>query len=89
MRLADAGEDVNEVDGAGSTPLHCAAFDGWRDGAELLLALGAKVDASNNAGDRPWHFAANMGHGDVAELLLMVRCWLVLCCVMLGLCWAR
>ena len=37
------GENVNEVEGAGNTPLHCAAYDGWIDGAQLLLSLGAKV----------------------------------------------
>ncbi len=36
---------------------------------ELLLNLGAKINASNNAGDRPWHFARNMGHNDVMEFL--------------------
>jgi hypothetical protein len=36
---------------------------------ELLLQLGAKVDASNNAGDRPWHWAKNMGHEEVVALL--------------------
>lgn len=71
MRLVDAGEaDVNEVEGAGCTPLHSAAFDGWARGIELLLGLGAKLDASNNAGDRPYHFAANMGHADAAALLV-------------------
>jgi hypothetical protein len=71
VRLVDAGEaDVNEVEGAGCTPLHSAAFDGWARGIELLLGLGAKLDASNNAGDRPYHFAANMGHADAAALLV-------------------
>ncbi|KIZ01237.1 hypothetical protein MNEG_6725 [Monoraphidium neglectum] len=70
VRLVDAGEDINEVEGAGNTPLHNAAWAGWLEGVELLLGLGAKVDASNNAGDRPWHWATNMGHAEVAELLI-------------------
>jgi ankyrin repeat protein len=72
VRLVDAGEDINEVEGAGNTPLHNAAWAGWLEGVELLLGLGAKVDASNNAGDRPWHWATNMGHAEVAELLIKV-----------------
>jgi ankyrin repeat protein len=40
---------------------------------ELLLQLGAKVNASNNAGDRPWHWARNMGHAGVVALLEQVR----------------
>lgn len=40
---------------------------------ELLLQLGAKVNASNNAGDRPWHWANNMGHQEVVALLEQVR----------------
>lgn len=69
MKAVDNGEDVNEVEGAGNTPLHCAAFEGWLEGCELLLNLGAKLNASNNAGDRPWHWAKNMGHTEVMEFL--------------------
>ncbi len=66
----DDGEDVNEVEAAGNTPLHFAAYAGWMEGAELLLQLGAKVNATNNAGDAPWHWAMNMGHEDVADFLV-------------------
>ncbi|DBA87423.1 hypothetical protein WJX77_001859 [Trebouxia sp. C0004] len=69
VKAVDNGEDVNEVEGAGNTPLHNAAYEGWLEGAELLLSLGAKIDASNNAGDRPWHWARNMGHDNVMEML--------------------
>jgi ankyrin repeat protein len=74
VRLVDSGEcDVNEVEAAGNTPLHNAAFEGWVEGIELLLALGAAVNASNNAGDTPWHWAKNMGHGEVMKVLEQVR----------------
>lgn len=42
-RLVAAGEDINEVEAAGCTPLHNAAFAGWAEGCALLLKLGAKV----------------------------------------------
>ena len=69
-----AGEGVMEVEAAGNTPLHSAAYEGWLEGAELLIELGAKVDASNNAGDRPWHWAHNLGHTAMLDLLEKVRC---------------
>jgi hypothetical protein len=72
LALVDAGADVNEVEGAGNTPLHSAAYEGWAEGVQLLLQLGAKVNASNNAGDTPWHWATNMGHQEVAQLLEQV-----------------
>jgi hypothetical protein len=31
-RLVEGGADVNEVEGAGNTPLHSAAFEGWLEG---------------------------------------------------------
>jgi len=55
QKAVEQGHDVNEVEGAGNTPLHNAAWAGWLEGVELLLDLGAKADASNNAGDRPYH----------------------------------
>lgn len=72
-----AGEGVMEVEAAGNTPLHSAAYEGWLEGAELLIELGAKVDASNNAGDRPWHWAHNLGHTAMLDLLEKVRCGLL------------
>ena len=61
--------DVNEVEGAGNTPLHGAAYDGWLEGIELLAKRGARLDASNNAGDTPWQWAANMRHDEACDLL--------------------
>ncbi len=42
-QLVQTGENVNEVEAAGNTPLHAAAYEGWLEGAELLISLGAKV----------------------------------------------
>ncbi len=41
--ILEQGHNVNEVEAAGNTPLHNAAFCGWGEGVELLLELGAKV----------------------------------------------
>mmetsp|Transcript_44889 Transcript_44889/g.85818 ORF Transcript_44889/g.85818 Transcript_44889/m.85818 type:complete len:117 (+) Transcript_44889:2337-2687(+) len=55
---------------AGNTPLHNAAYEGWIEGAELLLKLGAKINASNNAGDTAWHWADNMRNEDMCDFLV-------------------
>ena len=84
-KLVDSGENVNEVEAAGNTPLHSAAYEGWLEGVELLLGLGAKIDASNNAGDRPYHWAENMGHKEVMEFIVEVcRPQMVLALVSVG-----
>lgn len=69
IKAVEAGNDVNEVEAAGNTPLHSCCYEGWLDGAKLLLDLGAKVNASNNAGDRPIHWAQNMGHTELEAFL--------------------
>ena len=65
----DPKTSVNEVEGAGNTALHNAAYDGWCEGIELLVRLGAKLNASNNAGDTPWQWAANMRHDEACDIL--------------------
>ena len=65
----DPKTSVNEVEGAGNTALHNAAYDGWCEGIELLVRFGAKLNASNNAGDTPWQWAANMRHDEACDLL--------------------
>ena len=79
VAAVEAGNSVNEVEAAGNTPLHSAAYEGWLEGAELLIRLGAKVNASNNAGDRPYQWAQNMGHEDMMALLVKVECNQVVC----------
>ena len=46
-----------------------AAYVGWLEGADALLKLGARIDASNNAGDRPIHWATFMRHDDLVAFL--------------------
>ena len=52
------------------TPLHRAADQGQTEIAELLLANGAKIDASDSMGARPLHWAADEDRKGVVELLL-------------------
>jgi hypothetical protein len=44
-QLVVEGELVNEVEGAGCTPLHAAAYQDWVEGIDLLVQLGAKVSS--------------------------------------------
>ena len=45
-KLIQAGGDVNEQDGYGSTPLHEASREGHVEVVAELLKLGANVDAA-------------------------------------------
>jgi hypothetical protein len=44
----EQGDDPNEVEAAGNTPLHSCAYEGWVDGVKALLSAGARVNATNN-----------------------------------------
>jgi ankyrin repeat protein len=68
--LLKASPDLVSSKGVdGETPLHGAAINGHRALAELLLAKGAKVNATDNNGWSPLFLASRNGHRDVAELL--------------------
>lgn len=70
--------DVNAQDDYGQTPLHCAAYKGYKNVAVSLLENGASTDPKDNAGRTPLHYAVGAGknrkleagHADVVELLL-------------------
>ncbi len=70
VRFLTAGADVNEKDGAGWTPLHCAAFYGYYpDEVQKAIYYGTAKEASNalndlGAGERP------QGTADVVDVLL-------------------
>jgi ankyrin repeat protein len=60
-------------DSDGSTPLHCATWKGHQNVVELLLSLGADVNARNSNdhwGTTPLHAAAHANQRAIAELLI-------------------
>jgi pectate lyase len=46
--LIEKGNDINEKDASGKTPLHYAVGNGHKDVAELLIAKGADVNIKNS-----------------------------------------
>ena len=57
----------------GSTPLHCATWKGHQNVVELLLRLGADVNAHNQNdawGTTPLHAAAHANQRAIAEMLI-------------------
>jgi ankyrin repeat protein len=64
---------ISARDSDGSTPLHCATWKGHQNVVELLLGLGADVNAENNNdhwGTTPLHAAAHANQRAIAELLI-------------------
>jgi ankyrin repeat protein len=53
-----------------TTLLHAACYDGRADIAELLIRLGAEVNAREVNGRTPLHHAANNGHLEVIDVLV-------------------
>ena len=64
---------IGARDADGSTPLHCATWKGHQGVVELLVNLGADVNARNNNdhwGTTPLHAAAHANQRAIAELLI-------------------
>lgn len=53
-----------------ATPLHDAAFYGWKDVAALLLANHADANVRDTYGETPLHYAASSGRRGAVKLLL-------------------
>ena len=68
--LIQNGADVNAVDEAHRTSLHCATLEGHVDVAKLLIQNGADVNAVNKGNWTSLHFTTWKGHVDVVKLLI-------------------
>ncbi|KAL5278770.1 hypothetical protein ACFFRR_003410 [Megaselia abdita] len=52
------------------TPLHLGAASGQMEVCQLLLELGANIDATDDLGQKPIHVAAQNNYSEVAKLFL-------------------
>lgn len=50
--------------------MHCACAEEHLDAVEVLIGLGANVDAHDNDGNTPLHVATRTRHTGIAQLLL-------------------
>ncbi len=57
----------------GRTALHFACMNGHAEMAQLLIDLGADINAQDNNGFTPLHHAAKKGHSQLVENLLLER----------------
>mmetsp|Transcript_27262 Transcript_27262/g.49323 ORF Transcript_27262/g.49323 Transcript_27262/m.49323 type:complete len:622 (+) Transcript_27262:3-1868(+) len=58
----------------GRTALHVCADRGHTDCVELLLTLGASVDAQTDSGFTALHLASQRGHLEVVHMLILAGC---------------
>ena len=70
MLVAEYGADMESKLVNGSQASHTAASRGNLEVLEVLLDLGARIDATNNDGRTPLHFAAESGHWECVRHLL-------------------
>ncbi len=70
--LLDAGADVNEQDGRGRTPLHCAADANSPEMIQLLLERGADPTLVDNTNSTPLDQADKNGQQDAFRVLQQV-----------------
>jgi len=62
--------DVTTRDTEGRTPLHLAAFFGYRDTVRSMLSHEADVNARDNSERTPGHWSAFKGHVEVIKMLV-------------------
>mmetsp|Transcript_48405 Transcript_48405/g.115189 ORF Transcript_48405/g.115189 Transcript_48405/m.115189 type:complete len:118 (+) Transcript_48405:39-392(+) len=68
-KLLKNGDNVNEEDDDGVTPLHCAAHHGHLKVAQALLEARADITAKDEDGETPLDMATEKCHGAVVALL--------------------
>ncbi|XP_066247914.1 protein phosphatase 1 regulatory subunit 16A isoform X2 [Euwallacea similis] len=66
---AQRGENLEQYDSQGATPLHIAAANGYISVVEFLLDQGVRTDVKDKDDWQPSHAAACWGHIDVLEIL--------------------
>ena len=68
--VSDDGIKVDIRGPKGVTPLGIAAAYGQKDAIDVLLELGADINASDAVGNSPLHYAVMSGHAHIVEHLL-------------------
>jgi integrin-linked kinase len=68
--LDDTENDLNQGDDHRFSLLHWAAREGRTNIVEMLIARGARINATNMGDDTALHLAASHGHRDIVNLLL-------------------
>lgn len=68
--LLKPGNQSNEIDVDGRTPLHHACIQGFIECINLLLQHGANILAKDNSGQTALHLAAHYGREAILNLLL-------------------
>lgn len=68
--LDDTKHDLNQGDDHGFSPLHWACFAGRTNIVDMLLNVGARINATNMGDDTALHLAASHGHLECVNLLL-------------------
>jgi len=63
--------DLVSEDGEEQSPLHWAAYKGWREATQYMLLRGADPDARTGWGWTALHLAASRGHRECVGLLLL------------------
>ena len=64
------GDDLNQIDELGRSPLFTACLRGQAEIVPMLLAAGAEIDQATVAGLTPLHLACDHGYNDIASMLL-------------------
>lgn len=69
-RILEAGADLEAMTIRGSTPLHCAAYNGHIELIQILLEAGAPLETARIGGDTPLHIAASHRDIEVVKVFL-------------------
>jgi ankyrin repeat protein len=62
--------DANQTGLTGDTLLHAAVIRGSSDDIDVLIRLGARINALGDLGNTPLHHAASRGLEEIAQQLL-------------------